>query len=63
MSAELPKVVGVAIVKHSADRKVMTITDEGTDRKGEKFSQVWCLSGSEVGDSGQQTIAEVPDAY
>jgi hypothetical protein len=34
------KVVGVAIVKRSADGKVMTITDEGTDRKGEKFSQL-----------------------
>ena len=34
------KVVGVAIVKRSVDGKVMTITDEGTNRKGEKFSQV-----------------------
>jgi hypothetical protein len=34
------KVVGVAIVKRSADGKVMTISDEGTDRKGERFSQV-----------------------
>jgi hypothetical protein len=34
------KVVGVAMVRRSADGKVMTITDEGTDRKGEKFSQV-----------------------
>jgi len=34
------KVVGVAIVKRSADGKGMTITDEGTDRKGERFSQV-----------------------
>jgi hypothetical protein len=34
------KVVGVAMVRRSADGKVMTITDKGTDRKGEKFSQV-----------------------
>jgi hypothetical protein len=34
------KVVGVAIVKRSPDGKVMTITDEGTNRKGEKFSQL-----------------------
>jgi hypothetical protein len=34
------KVVGIAIVKRSADGKVMTITDEGTDRKGQKFSQL-----------------------
>ncbi len=34
------KVVGIAIRKVSPDRKVMTITDEGTNRKGEKFSQV-----------------------
>ena len=34
------KVVGIAIRKLSPDGKVMTITDEGTDRKGEKFSQV-----------------------
>jgi hypothetical protein len=34
------KVVGIAIRKVSADGKVMTITDEGTNRKGEKFSQV-----------------------
>lgn len=34
------KVVGVAMRKISADGKVMTITDDGTNRKGEKFSQV-----------------------
>jgi len=34
------KVVGVAIRKLSPDGKVMTITDEGTNRKGQKFSQV-----------------------
>ena len=33
------KVVGVAIRKVSSDGKVLTITDEGTNRKGEKFSQ------------------------
>ena len=34
------KVAGVAIRTLSPDGKVMTITDEGTNRKGEKFSQV-----------------------
>ncbi|WP_156029756.1 hypothetical protein [Sphingomonas sp. URHD0057] len=34
------KVVGIAIRKVSPDGKVMTITDDGTNRKGEKFSQV-----------------------
>jgi hypothetical protein len=34
------KVVGIAIRKVSPDGKVLTITDEGTNRKGEKFSQV-----------------------
>lgn len=34
------KVAGIAIRKLSPDGKVMTITDEGTNRKGEKFSQV-----------------------
>src|SRR3954453_13249372 len=34
------KVVGIAIRKVSADGKVMTITDDGTNRKGERFSQV-----------------------
>jgi hypothetical protein len=34
------KVVGIAIRKLSPDGKVMTITDEGTNRKGLKFSQV-----------------------
>jgi hypothetical protein len=34
------KVAGIAIRKVSADGKVLTITDEGTNRKGEKFSQV-----------------------
>jgi hypothetical protein len=34
------QVVGIAVRKVSADGKVLTITDEGTNRKGEKFSQV-----------------------
>ena len=34
------KVVGIAMRKVSADGKVLTITDEGTNRKGKKFSQV-----------------------
>ena len=34
------KIVGIAMRKVSADGKVLTITDEGTNRKGEKFSQV-----------------------
>jgi len=34
------KVVGIAFRRLSPDGKVMTITDEGTNRKGEKFSQV-----------------------
>jgi hypothetical protein len=34
------KVVGIAVRTISPDGNVMTITDEGTDRKGEKFSQV-----------------------
>jgi hypothetical protein len=34
------KVVGIAIRKVSPDGEVMTITDDGTNRKGEKFSQV-----------------------
>jgi hypothetical protein len=34
------KVVGIAIRKVSPDGKVMTITDDGTNRQGEKFSQV-----------------------
>jgi len=34
------KVVGVAKRTISADGKVMTITDDGTNRNGEKFSQV-----------------------
>lgn len=34
------KVVGIAVRTISADGKVMTVTDEGTDRKGEKFSQM-----------------------
>ena len=37
------KVVGVAVRKLSPDGKVMTITDEGSNRKGEKFSQVLVL--------------------
>ena len=34
------KIVGIAIRRVSPDGKVLTITDEGTNRKGEKFSQV-----------------------
>jgi len=34
------KVVGVAMRTISADGQVMTITDHGTNRNGEKFSQV-----------------------
>jgi hypothetical protein len=34
------KVVGIALRRVSKDGKVLTITDEGTNRKGEKFSQV-----------------------
>jgi len=34
------KVAGISIRKVSADGKVMTITDDGTNRKGEKFSQL-----------------------
>lgn len=34
------KVAGIAVRTLSLDGKVMTITDEGTTRKGEKFSQV-----------------------
>jgi hypothetical protein len=34
------KVAGIAIRTLSPDGKVMTITDEGTDRSGEKFSQL-----------------------
>ena len=34
------KVAGIAVRTLSADGKVMTITDEGSNRKGEKFSQV-----------------------
>ena len=34
------KVAGIALRTLSPDGKVMTITDEGTNRKGEKFSQV-----------------------
>jgi hypothetical protein len=34
------KVVGIAMRKVSLDGKVLTITDEGTNRRGEKFSQV-----------------------
>jgi len=34
------KVVGIAVRRVSPDGKVLTITDEGTNRKGEKFSQV-----------------------
>ena len=34
------KVVGIAVRKVSADGKVLTITDDGINRKGEKFSQV-----------------------
>ncbi len=34
------KVVGIAMRKVSPDGKVLTVTDEGTNRKGQKFSQV-----------------------
>ena len=34
------KIVGIAMRKVSPDGKVLTITDEGINRKGEKFSQV-----------------------
>ena len=34
------KVAGISIRKLSPDGKVMTITDKGTNRKGEKFSQL-----------------------
>ena len=45
------KVAGIAVVKVSPDRKVMTITDEGTNRKGEKFSQVLVFDRRWGGDS------------
>jgi hypothetical protein len=34
------QIVGIANRRVSPDGKVLTITDEGTNRKGEKFSQV-----------------------
>jgi hypothetical protein len=34
------KVVGIAMPRVSAVDKVLTIADQGTNRKGEKFSQV-----------------------
>jgi hypothetical protein len=34
------KTVGIAMRSVSPDGKVLTITDEGTNRKGQKFSQV-----------------------
>ena len=34
------KTVGVAVRSVSPDGKVLTITDEGTNRKGQRFSQV-----------------------
>jgi hypothetical protein len=34
------KTVGIAVRTVSADGKVLTITDEGTNRKGQVFSQV-----------------------
>lgn len=34
------KIVGIAMRRVSPDGKVLTITDEGTNRKGERFSQV-----------------------
>jgi hypothetical protein len=34
------KIVGIAMRRVSPDGKVLTITDEGINRKGEKFSQV-----------------------
>jgi hypothetical protein len=33
-------VVGIAVRRVSADDKVLTIADVGTNRKGERFSQV-----------------------
>jgi hypothetical protein len=34
------KIVGIAVRTVSPDGKVLTITDEGTNRKGQKFSQL-----------------------
>ena len=34
------KTVGIAMRTVSPDRRVLTITDEGTNRKGQRFSQV-----------------------
>jgi len=34
------KIVGIAVRTVSPDGKVLTITDDGTNRKGQKFSQV-----------------------
>ncbi len=34
------KTVGIAVRSVSPDKKVLTITDEGTNRKGQRFSQV-----------------------
>jgi len=34
------KTVGIAVRSVSPDQKVLTITDEGTNRKGQRFSQV-----------------------
>jgi len=34
------QIAGISIRKLSRDGKVMTIADEGTNRKGEKFSQL-----------------------
>ena len=39
----------LAMRRVSADGKVLTITDEGTNRKGEKFCKCWCSTGSEGG--------------
>ena len=42
------KVVGVAVVKRSADVEVMTITDEGANRRGRGSLRCWCSSGREL---------------
>ena len=46
------KVVGIAIRKVSPDGKALTITDEGTNRKGMKFSQLLVSTGSDRGGLG-----------
>jgi predicted protein tyrosine phosphatase len=37
---ERAKTVGIAVRTVSPDGKVLTITDEGTNRKGKAFSQI-----------------------